>query len=72
MLRKLRTENLDFVMAYGALVKLVGRDEADQIMLVLSHSQMTLEEKMEYLKDLVWCIKYERMEVALTVNPYLN
>lgn len=71
MLRR-TNDNFDLFKAYGQLVKLVGRDEADQIMLVLSHSQMTLEEKMEYLKDLVWCIKYERMEVALTVNPYLN
>lgn len=71
MLRR-TNDNFDLVKAYGQLVKLVGRDEADQIMLVSSHSQMTLEEKMKYLKDLVWCIKYERMEVALTVNPYLN
>lgn len=70
MLRKPRTEDFDLVMAYGALVRLVGRDEADNIMMVLSHSQATLEEKMEYLKDLVWCIKYQ--QVAGTTNYHLN
>ena len=70
MLRKTRTENLDFVVAYGSLVKLVGRTEADNIMMVLSASEVTLQEKMDYLKDLVWCIKYQ--QVASTTNYHLN
>lgn len=70
MLRKLSTESLDFVAAYGALVKIVGRDEADNIMMVLAHTEATLEEKMAYLEDLVWCIKYQ--QVASTVKQYQN
>lgn len=70
MLRKTINDNFDFVKAYGALVKLVGRAEVDNIMLVLSHSDASPEEKMAYLKDLVWCIKYQ--QVAVTTNSHLN
>ena len=64
--------DLDFVAAYGGLVRLVGREEADIIMQIAAGLDCSMEEKMEYLKDTAWSIKYARVQAAAATQQYLN
>lgn len=60
--------DLSFVVTYGKLVKIVGRDEAENILRIASLMNGTLEDKMEYLQDLVWSLECMQAEEIMSVR----
>ena len=63
-----KVDNMSFVVSYGKLVKLIGRDESENILRLISIMDGTLEDKVTYLEELVWSLECMKAEEEISIQ----
>ena len=63
-----KVDIMSFVVSYGKLVKLIGRDESENILRLISIMDGTLEDKVTYLEELVWSLECMKAEEEISIQ----